>query len=90
MTHEELREKIAQWFANKEHPDKVQGEPCAQCYAMADGILALFEPMMAEVKALAKEMQVDCPWCARDGRGPRKLELQLVCDHCGYKGPGEG
>jgi hypothetical protein len=28
----------------------------------------------------------DCPWCSRDGRSPRKLELQWVCEHCGYRG----
>ena len=36
---------------------------------------------------LAKaETPPDCPWCARDGRKPRKLELQWVCEHCGFRG----
>jgi hypothetical protein len=47
MTHEELREKVAGWFAHKDHHDEEQG-PCEQCYRMADSILALVEPMLAE------------------------------------------
>jgi hypothetical protein len=37
----------------------------------------------------AESHSPDCPWCARDGRKPRKLEQQWVCEHCGYRGSGE-
>jgi len=53
-------------------PDAPQGEPKLLPLGYVYGTPAPAAP--------------DCPWCTRDGRTVRALELQWVCEHCGFRG----
>ena len=63
------------------YPDELPDRSFDVDYAEMMALRAALVPFAEVTKA-----EPDCPWCIRDGKKPRKLELQWVCEHCGYRG----